>query len=168
MTSKTLQTIAEVKMHLRDSHAASWSQKQRSRNKRHFGIPPSSSTHTPDQSLPGTPNTTLSSIPPPIPPVGDTEMDNDNNLHPVGLREMIEDFNALEDEDGLDHERESTYVWGARSVCDLFDFSSNHWVKGHREKCSRGLAEELNFYELLSGHDIDAAGVEESHFCDYQ
>ena len=27
MTNKTLQMIAEVKMHLRDSHAASWGQK---------------------------------------------------------------------------------------------------------------------------------------------
>ena len=55
-----------------------------------------------------------------------------------------------------------------RSICELFDFTSMHWVKEHQKKSSRGLGEELDFYELLSGHDIDAAGVEESQFCDYR
>jgi hypothetical protein len=81
---------------------------------------------------------------------------------------MIEDFNSLAAEDALDHGEEPTYAWGARTICELFNFSSDHWVKEHREKCSRSLAEELNFYELISGHDIDAAGVEESQFCDYR
>ena len=55
MTSKMLQMIAEVKMHLRDGHAASWSQKQKSRAKRKFGPQPSG-THNPDHSLPGVMN----------------------------------------------------------------------------------------------------------------
>ena len=34
--------------------------------------------------------------------------------------------------------------------------------------CSRGLDEEINLYELLNNHNINAAGVEESQFCDYR
>lgn len=164
MTSKTLQMIAEVKMHLRDGHAASWSQKQKSRAKRKFGPQPSG-THNPDHSLPGTPNTT-SSMPPPMTPGSDTETDTD--LHPISLREMIEDFNSLAaDETDIDSDDEA-YNWKSRSICELFDFSSRHWVKEHDKRCSHSLEEELNFYELLSGHDIDAAGIEESEFCDYR
>lgn len=36
------------------------------------------------------------------------------------------------------------------------------------QKCSAcSLDEELDFYELLSGHGIDGAGVEEFHSCEY-
>ena len=164
MTSKTLQMIAEVKMHLRDTHAASWNHKQQSRAKRYFGPPPAS-IHNPDHSLPATPNTT-SPMPPPT--TSGSEMDTDNDLHPIGLREMIDDFNFLETNNtdlDLDHE---PCVWGTKSICELFDFESKHWVKVHEKKCLRSLEEELSFYELLSGHDIDAAGVEESNFCDYR
>jgi len=160
MTSKTLQTIAEVKMHLRDSHAASWNQKQQSRVKRHFGAP------APESSLPATPNSASSSMPPPIIPEKDA--DTENNLYLIGMREMIEDFNSLAADDvDLDTDTPA-YTWAARSICDLFDFSSDHWMKEYRKKCSHSLNEELNFYELLSNHDIDAAGVEESQFCDYR
>jgi hypothetical protein len=167
ITSKTLQMLAEIKMHLRDSHATSWNQKQQLRAKRNFGPPPPN-IHNPISSLPGTPNTT-SSMPPPTASGNDVEADND--LHTIGLREMVEDFNlvAADDTDlDCDHEHASTHVWDAREICDLFNFSSKHWVKDHQKKCLRSLEEELNFYDLLSGHDIDAAGVEESHFCDYR
>ena len=43
-----------------------------------------------------------------------------------------------------------------------------YWAKKHRKKCSCGSDEELNFYELLSNHNVNAAGVEESQFCDYR
>ena len=107
-------------------------------------------------------------MPPPISYGSDAETDND--LHPIGFREMIEDFNSLAANDtdldlNLDHE---TYVWDARSVCDLFDFSSKHWATEHDKRCLRSLQEELDFYEHISGFGIDAAGVEESHFCDYR
>ena len=97
----------------------------------------------------------------------DTEV-TDDDLCPISLHEMIKDFNSLAADNvdldlSLDNE---AYVWGVRSVCELFDFSSKHWVKEYQKKCS--LEEELNFYELLSGHDINAAGVEESEFCDYR
>ena len=160
MTSKTLQTIAEVKMHLRDSHAASWSQKQQSRMKRHFGAP------APESSLPATPISTSSSMPPPAIP--EKDVDGENSLHLIGMREMIEDFNSLAaDDTDLDADVH-TYVWVEKSICDLFDFTSDHWVGEYRKKGSHSLNEELNFYELLSSHDIDAVGVEESQFCDYQ
>ena len=83
---------------------------------------------------------------------------------------MIEDSNSLAaDDEDLDLDLDcETYVWDTRSICEPFDFTSTHWVKEHQKKFSRGLAEELDFYELLSGHGIDAAGVEESQFCDYQ
>ena len=169
MASTTLQMIAEVKMRLHDSHAASWGQKQQSCTKRHFGLLPPS-THNPDHSLPGTPSVIPSSMPPPSTSLeSDTEV-TDDDLCPIGLREMIKDFNSLAADDvnldlNLDNE---AYVWGVRSVCELFDFSSKHWVKEHQKKCLHSLEEELNFYELLSGHDIDAVGVEESEFCDYR
>ena len=164
MSSKTLQMIAEIKMHLRDSHAASWSQKQQSRSKRQFGLP--TGIRGPESSLPATPNSTVSIVPPPVTPDRDNE--TENNLHPIGFREMIENFNSLA-EDGMDFDLgdASAYVWGSRSICDLFDFTSNYWIKEHRKKSSNPLDEERNFYETLSSHDIDAAAIEESQFCDY-
>lgn len=54
-----------------------------------------------------------------------------------------------------------------RSICDLFDFTSEYWVKD-KKRNSNWLDEERNFYESLSNHDLDAAGVEESQFCDYR
>jgi len=84
---------------------------------------------------------------------------------------MIEDFSSLT-ADGtdlnIDSGDASTYVWATRSICDLFDFTSDHWAKGHHAKCLHGLNEERNFHELLSNHDVDAAGVEESQVCDYR
>jgi len=107
----------------------------------------------------------------PPPPTSGKDVETENDLHLIGLQEMIEDFNSLVADDAdldTDLGEPSTYVWTSRSVCDLFDFTSNHWVKEHNKKCSRSLDEELNFYELLSDHDVDAAGVEESQFCDYR
>jgi hypothetical protein len=98
------------------------------------------------------------------------DVDMDNDLNPISMREMIEDFSSLATEDAdfdVDFEDASMYTWADRSVCDLFNFTLNHWVRGHHVKCLHGLNEERNFYELLSNHDVDAAGVEESQFCDY-
>ena len=161
MTSKTLQMIAEIKMHLRDSHAASWNQKQQSRMKRQFGTP------APESSLPTTPNSTTSSMPPPVIPEKDIDTESDSDLHPIGLQGMIKDFNSLTADDTDLNTDTSTYIWTSRSICDLFDVTSDHWVKEYRKKCSRCLNEEWSFYELLSNHNVNAAGVEESEFCDY-
>jgi len=105
-------------------------------------------------------------MPPPITP--EKGADTENNLYLIGMREMIENFNSLAADDVDLDTNISAYTWTSRSICDLFDFSSDHWVKEYHKKCSRSLNEELNFYELLSNHDIDVAGVEESQFCDYQ
>ena len=153
-------------MHLRDSHATSWNQKQQLRTKRQFGAPPPT-VNTPESSLPTAPNSVSSSMPPPA--ILERDVDTGNDLHPIGLWDMIEDFNSLGAADDTDLDVDTTdYVWTPQSICDLFDFTSSHWAKEHRKKCSRSLDEELNFYEFLSNHDIDAAGVEESQFCDYR
>ena len=76
-------------------------------------------------------------------------------------------FNSLAADDPDLNTDTSTYIWTSRSICDLFDVTSNQWVKEYRKKCLQSLNEEWSFYELLSNHDINAAGVEESEFCDY-
>ena len=81
MTSNTLQMIAEVKMHLRDSHAASWKMKQKSRTKRQFGPAPSASNQ--ELSLPATPNS--ASVPMPPPPTLEKEAETENDIHPIGF-----------------------------------------------------------------------------------
>ena len=165
MTSNTLQMIAEVKMHLRDSHAASYNMKQQSRAKRQFGAPPS--IRNQESSLPATPNSTSSSMPPP--PTSERDIETENDLHPIGFREMIEDFSSLAtaDEGDITVEEGSGCSWVNRSICDLFDFTSEYWVKDKKRNLN-WLDEERNFYESLSNHDLDAAGVEESQFCDYR
>ena len=165
MTSNTLQIIAEVKMHLRDSHAASWKMKQKSRTKRQFGPAPSASNQ--ELSLPATPNS--ASVPMPPPPTLEKEAETENDIHPIGFREMVEDFNSLATE-GPDMgagEGGHAYSWENRGICDLFDFTSNYWIREHSRRSQNHLDEECNFYEHLSNHDVDAAGVEESQFCDY-
>jgi len=151
MTSRTLQMIAEVKMHLRDSHAVSWNQKQQSHPKRHFGLPPPSIRNS-ESSLPGTPCHHL-------PPRG--KMLRRRTIYTrsvygtsIPLQMMIQTSILVSE--------------SHRPMFRLFDFTSNHWVKEHNEKCSRSLNEGLNFYELPSDHDVDAARVEESQFCDYR
>jgi hypothetical protein len=107
----------------------------------------------------------------PPPPTSGKDPETENDLHPIGFREMIDDFNSLAADEAdlnVDAEDTSTYAWVKRSISDLFDFTSHCWAKDHQKRCSRRLDEELNFYELLSNHDIDAVGIEESQFCDYR
>ena len=164
MTSQTLQTIAEVKMYLHDSHAASWNLKQQSCAKRQFGPP--SNDHDQEPSQPATPNNPSSSMPPPPTPKRDTETEDE--LHPIGFREMIEDFNSLgSDEAELSPEYGSTYIWAKQYICDLFDFTSTYWVKENCKEYSQHLDGECSFCEFLSNNDVDSVGVEESRFCDY-
>ena len=133
MTSKTLQMIAKVKMHLCDSHTASWNMKQQSCMKWQFG--PLSSARERELSLWATPSSASSSMPPP--PASGKDVNTENDLHPIGFWEMIEDFNSLAADDAdLNVEEMPIYAWNNRSICDLFDFDSNHWAKEHRRKCS--------------------------------
>jgi hypothetical protein len=104
----------------------------------------------------------------PPPPNSENNTETENDLHPISVREMIEDFNSLAAEDTDLDLNQGKYIWDKRGICELFDFSSKHWETEHRNKGLRSLEEELEFYNLLSGHDIDAAGVEESNFCDYR
>ena len=106
-------------------------------------------------------------MPPPVIPEKDINTESDSDLHPIGLQGMIKDFNSLTADDTDLNTDTSTYIWTSRSICDLFEVTSDHWVKEYRKKCSRCLNEERSFYELLSNHNVDAAGVEESEFCDY-
>src|SRR5579872_3067644 len=166
MTSKTLQMIAEVKMHLHDSHTSSWNLKQQTRAKRQFGQP--SSIRNQDASLPTTPSSIPPSMPPPPPSERNVEDESDLDIHPISFREMIEDFTSLAADEASHIGGASTSVWVKRSICDLFDFTSAYWTREYHKKNTCHLNEERNFYEFLSNHDIDAAGVEESEFCDYK
>ena len=161
MASKTLQTIAKAKMHLHNSHAASWNQKQQSRVKQHFGTPAQ------EFLLPAIPNSTLSSMLSPGIPERDINGENDLYLHSIGLRGVIKDFNLLAaDNTDLDTNT-PTYTWTTRSICNLPDTTSDHWMKCCK-RCSKSLNKERAFYELLSNHDIDAVGMGEYELCDNQ
>ena len=103
------------------------------------------------------------------PPTLERDAETEDELHPIGFREMIEDFNSLEsDEVELTLEDGSTYVWAKRCICDLFDFTSTYWVRENRRKRSHHLDGERSFCEFLSNNDVDSVGVEESRFCDYR
>lgn len=52
-------------------------------------------TPAPESSLPTTPNSTTSSMPPPVIPEKDIDTESDSDLHPIGLQGMIEDLTHL-------------------------------------------------------------------------
>jgi hypothetical protein len=82
------------------------------------------------------------------------DIETETDLHPMGFQEIIKDFSSLADKALLDIEGTFDYAWTTRSICDLFDFMSDHWVKEHGRKRSHPLDKELTCYEFLSNHKL--------------
>ena len=80
-------------------------------------------------------------MPPPGVPEKDIDGENNLDLHLIGLWDMIEDFNSLAADDTDLDTNTSTYTWTARTVCNLFDITSDHWIKEYHKRCLGSLNE---------------------------
>ena len=187
MGKETLQTLAEVKMHVRDEHLAHTEMK--TRLKRRFGtvdpsftqqqggpLPPSSSSSTQPGNIVEASQTT-----PGVPSISgglpSTSSNPDTSDHAAGpnnedtpaddqstqlLSTIINQFIQQGELDGVE---DSTPIASMHqpmthppvSLEELFDFSQDYWVTYHQKTGRRSLSEELEVYNLL---DTDLPGEE--------
>ena len=180
MGKETLQTLAEIKMHVRDEHLAH--NEMKNRLKRRLGTvdtslpqqypgpppPPPSSAHSSSITQPSQIAST-SSVPydPPSPNPDETESNTEDNIvddqSTQLLRTIIDQFIQQGQMDDTD-DAESDYLAPITgepvapvSLEELFDFSRVDWVPHHQRTSHRSLSDELEVYNLL---DADLPGEE--------
>jgi hypothetical protein len=160
LRNKTLTSLAELKMHIRDEHVCEGEMMKHM--KRFFGAATTIPGISPP-SVPQAPTTT----PEPTTLSSATETDVEIELDPPILqvsddvrndfRCIVESFPRLAEGD-----QDEDNVWMpshiSSPISELFDFKKNHWVSLHEQSASRSLDKEPEFYELL---DMDAPGDED-------
>ena len=158
--NKTLTSLAELKMHIRDEHVHEGEMKKCL--KRVFGA----AETAPGTSPPSVPQvSTTAPEPSMLPPAPETDVEME--LDPAILRasddarndfgRIVESFARLAEGDQDEGDvRMPSHI--SSPICELFDFKKNHWVSLHERSASRSLDEELEFYELLN---LDAPGDED-------
>ena len=154
--NRTLTSLAELKMHIRDEHLNNGETKQRM--KRFYGN--RSQTNAPLEE-PVSQHPISASL-----PTNETEIDDVMDIDPVlwwSSDGVTDQFNHItesfgrqassDDNDGgpaMDEELPSTI-----SIAELFDFTQRAWILPHERSASRSLHEELELYELI---DLDGTG----------
>ena len=180
MGKETLQTLAEIKMHVRDEHITHGGMK--TRLKRRFG--------TVDTSAPQDPAGPPTSSPFPAQVSGIVQASQIPSASPMGKNPSDAPPNAVETEDCVPDGSNSVRTLGEIvdqfvqqgeldggelengvlaapppqvtintpvSLEDLFDFSRNYWVAYHQRTSRRSLGDEMEAYSLL---DTDLPGEE--------
>ena len=168
---ETLQTLAEIKLHVRDEHLAHTEMK--TRLKRRFGTvdlsfatPPSSSSTQPNDITEASQIPMTSSIPSTSNSSNEAAESNIENAHMDDqsaqfLSTIIDQFIQQGELDVLEPEDfvpiTSMAQCATISLEGLFDFSRDYWITHHQRTGRRSLDEELEVYNLL---DADLPGEE--------
>lgn len=172
LRTEAMVQLAELKLHVRDEYFQNAPAKQRL--KRHIaGAPRSTAPAVSVSSAATIPTTPLLPLPP-LPPLphstqtpltrdGDEHEDSASSAGPAdGSLQAIADrlISMANNHDhnrnmDLDDEVESSPPTQLFNLSDLFDFSSEHWVRSSEAAGNRGLQDELDLYELI---DLDASG----------
>ena len=184
MGKETLQTLAEIKMHVRDKHIAH--NKMKTRLKRHFGTvnppfsqqlaglpPPLSSPFTQSSNvmqmspIPSTPSTFDSPSDIPSDQVAETEDSTPDGTSDGVFTQLLSTIiNQFvwqgELDEGLEIDVLATPTHKVTSnppisLEDLFDFNWDYWVSHHQRTNRHSLNEEMEVYSLL---DADLLGEE--------
>ncbi|KAH9068124.1 hypothetical protein EDB83DRAFT_2518857 [Lactarius deliciosus] len=135
---KTLTSLAELKMHIRDEHLCNKETKEHM--KRFFG----KSSAPPESTAPP---------PPPPPPTEEMAMDNMTNIDPE-----LQALQASRDDDDDGGEQMYSSEGISIKIAQLFNFQNRNWIPANKRSASRRLDEELELYELF---DLDAQGEED-------
>ena len=183
MGKDVLQTLAEIKMHVRDEHLAHTEMKNRL--KRRFGTVDLSSTPQHGVPLPPPPSSARSGDvmqasqnpmslstpgPHPAPPSSSTS----NDLAEPTTENVPADDQSTQllstlidrfiEQEALDHDESEMFIPLAQinnqlpvQLEDLFDFTRSYWIRHHQRSGRRSLNEELEMYNLL---DMDLPGEE--------
>ncbi|SJL01174.1 uncharacterized protein ARMOST_04492 [Armillaria ostoyae] len=161
--TKTLTSLAEMKMHIRDEHLQ-MAAKVRDRLKRNFGkgkdpFAPSEIPVVPDMSESGDCDAWMDGG---VESEGDTDHSGSEGSPGGSFESLTEEMSrrVQEDEDTTSTADDSddhpiTQDTISISIQDLFKFESTSWIATHQRSATRSLAEELEFYELC---DLDADG----------
>ena len=180
MGKETLQTLAEIKMHVRDEHITQGVMK--SRLKRRFGTVDMSTAQDlagpPESSLPSivqadtaqaspVPSTSSTGGNPPDNPSTQTAETEDGILDSGSVRtlgEIVDQFFQQGELDGGELGTDistvlppQTTINAPVSLEDLFDSDRSHWVVHHQRTSRRSLSDEMAAYSLL---DTDLPGEE--------
>ena len=174
MGKETLQTLAEVKMHVCDEHLAH--KEMKNRLKRRFGMVDPSlvpgeqdrsrfhpfPTHANDLS-----NTSSTSCEPPDTPLNSDSSNITGGLEAEGetadgqppplLSTIIDQFVRQGEMDRAEPDHSTTSQIAKVSLEDLFDFSRFDWLPHHQRTGKHSLNEEMEIYDLL---DADLPGQE--------
>ena len=163
MGKDTLQTLAEIKMHVRDEHIAH--NEMKTRLKSRFGTVDSSFSQ--QQAPPSSsPSTRLSDAAQEIPftdQVAETENGASNGNSIQLLSTIIDQFVQQRelDDDGPEIDIAIANLSAPSNPLipleDLFDFSQDYWVEHHQRTSRRSLSDEMEAYSLL---DTDLPGEE--------
>ncbi|EPQ51031.1 hypothetical protein GLOTRDRAFT_49718 [Gloeophyllum trabeum ATCC 11539] len=163
---KTMLSLAELKMHLRDEHVRNDVQQ---RLKRHLGgarPPPQAMDpgHPPSQDASGSGS---EPIPPSAPrPAFSTPTDDPAGATTSQSLEGAERHNTIRNiaatlEQMIEEDTEDTETPYPSKISlkltEIFDFSTQYWTAEYAEKPRRSLDDELELYQLL---DLDAEGEE--------
>ena len=175
LANKSLRSIAEVQMHIRDEHVRDGETKKRM--KRFFGTKTNPTQPGPETTSHATTNIVLQAILPQPPSIAtlSPEVEGDDDLGGMEIDpallvpsgspdDVINEFNLITgsfsrqvggDEDDGEGRMPSDIMI---KIADLFDFTKKFWISSHERTASRSLDEELELYELL---DMDAPGEED-------
>ena len=185
MGKDTLQTLAEIKMHVRDEHLAHTEMK--TRLKRHFGTadlshsqqqggprPPSPSSIQPggtawESQIPSTSSISGGPSSPVSIPDAANQVAESNAEGTLADDQSTQLLSTIVDQFIQQGEMDSTasedfvpitpaaITQGPITLDELFDFSRTFWVEHHQRTGRRSLDEELEVYNLL---DADLPGEE--------
>ena len=163
MGKETLQTLAEIKMHVRDEHIK---KNMKDRLKRHFETIDAQEISqyggSSTQPTPIHPNETLSATslpegPSDAPPNQEPTTDEVENQQPPLLSTIIKQFVQQGALDYTEPDHPVVDVQEKISLEDLFNFSRDDWLSHHQRSGKHSLSNEMEIYELL---DIDFPGEE--------
>ena len=157
MGKETLQTLAEIKMHVRDEHLAHAGMK--TRLKRRFGTVDLSSAPPPPSATPQIRTTPLTSSYPDAPSTTEPSAEDDQPAQLLGsiIDQFIEQGEKDGEEPGDSIPATLVSQYPPVSLEELFDFSRGYWVELHKRTGRRSLNEEQEIYNLL---DADLPGEE--------
>ena len=171
--NRTLTSLAEVQMHIRDEHVCDGETKKHM--KRFFGKQPETTSHSVGASAPQAATTPQVS---PTTPSTFTSLPEGDDLDTMRIDpallpsesladDIINEFNNItgsfarqvegDDEGKLEGQTQVPSVIKIE-ISKLFDFTKKSWIPSHERTAFRSLDEELELYELL---DLDAPGEED-------
>ncbi|KAF8883952.1 hypothetical protein BD779DRAFT_1443445 [Infundibulicybe gibba] len=153
--------LAELRMHLRDEHIhdGAFKERLRKRNITTHSNTISDANSTTNQPAANTPNPDPAETPNESQPTEGEELPQETHHPepPSSFGAIIDGLvdGAIADDLGEDISRPLDQGSEKKTIQELFDFSNSYWFELVQDTAMRGLAEEMEVYQLV---DLDAEG----------